>query len=57
MLGDYRWLLVRAPGNKDFGINIEARKDPEEIALVEREAGDQPLFSMQTNNEPIRITI
>jgi hypothetical protein len=49
-LGDYRWLLVQAPDNKEFSINLEIAKTPEEKALVGRQAASQPLFSMTTGD-------
>jgi catechol 2,3-dioxygenase-like lactoylglutathione lyase family enzyme len=49
-LGDYRWLLVRLPDNKEFCINLEAAKTAEQKALVGRQAADLPLFSIETDN-------
>ena len=48
LLGDYRWLLVRAPDNEDVCLNLEAAKTEEEKALVGRQAAGQPLFSVST---------
>src|SRR5689334_5820882 len=33
-LGTYRWLPVRAPGNKDVAINLELARAPSDVALV-----------------------
>lgn len=48
-LGDYRWLLVRAPDNKEI-FNIEIAKTNEERALVGRQAAAQPLFGLSTDD-------
>jgi len=50
LLGDYRWLLVRASGNGDVSLNLEAARTDEEKALVGRQAAGQPLFSLTTDN-------
>ena len=49
-LGDYRWLLVRAPDNAEVALNLEIAKTPEEKALVGRQAAGQPLFSLSTDD-------
>jgi catechol 2,3-dioxygenase-like lactoylglutathione lyase family enzyme len=49
-MGDYRWLLVKAPDNQEFSINLEVAKTSEEKALVGRQAAGQPLFSIATDN-------
>ena len=49
-LGDYRWLLVRAPDNRELSINIEIAKTSEEKALVGRQGAGQPLFSISTDD-------
>jgi predicted enzyme related to lactoylglutathione lyase len=49
-LGEYRWLLVKAPDNAEFSINLEIAKTDEEKALVGRQAAAQPLFSISTDN-------
>ena len=49
-LGDYRWLLVKAPDNEEFSINLEIAKTDEEKALVGRQAAGQPLFSISTDD-------
>jgi predicted enzyme related to lactoylglutathione lyase len=49
-LGDYRWLLVRAPDNHEVSINLEVAKTDEEKGLVGRQAATQPLFSIATDD-------
>src|SRR5215813_5279968 len=49
-LGDYRWLLVRMPDNKEFCINLDAARTGEQQALVGRQAADLPLFSIETDD-------
>jgi catechol 2,3-dioxygenase-like lactoylglutathione lyase family enzyme len=49
-LGDYRWLLVKAPDNDEFSINLEIARTDEEKALVGRQAAGQPLFSITTDD-------
>jgi len=49
-MGDYRWLLVRLPDNKEFCINLDAAKTGEQKALVGRQAADLPLFSIDTGD-------
>ena len=49
-LGDYRWLLVRMPDNKEFCINLDAARTGEQQALVGRQAADMPLFSIETDD-------
>jgi len=49
-MGDYRWLLVRLPDNKEFCINLEVAKTSEQKALVGRQAADLPLFSIETDD-------
>jgi catechol 2,3-dioxygenase-like lactoylglutathione lyase family enzyme len=49
-LGDYRWLLVRAPDNGEVSINLDIAKTKEEKALVGRQAAGQPLFSLSTDD-------
>jgi len=49
-LGDYRWLLVRLPDNKEFCINLDIARTGEQQALVGRQAADAPLFSIETDN-------
>jgi lactoylglutathione lyase len=49
-MGDYRWLLVRLPDNKEFCINLDVAKTGEQKALVGRQAADLPLFSIDTSD-------
>jgi catechol 2,3-dioxygenase-like lactoylglutathione lyase family enzyme len=49
-LGDYRWLLISAPDNHEFSVNLEIAKTDEEKRLVGRQAAAQPLFSMSTDD-------
>ena len=49
-LGDYRWLLVKAPDNAEFSINLEIARTEEEKALIGRQAASQPLFSIVTDD-------
>jgi len=49
-LGDYRWLLVRAPDDKDFSINLEIARTDQEKALVGCQAARQPLLSISTDD-------
>jgi catechol 2,3-dioxygenase-like lactoylglutathione lyase family enzyme len=49
-LGDYRWLLVRAPDNRELSINLEIARTNEEKALVGRQAAGQPVFSISTDD-------
>jgi catechol 2,3-dioxygenase-like lactoylglutathione lyase family enzyme len=48
--GDYRWLLVRLPDNREFCLNLDIAKTDEQRALVGRQAADLPLFSIETDN-------
>jgi len=50
LLGDYRWLLVRAPDNKEVSLNLETARTDEEKALVGHQSAGQPLFSLSTDN-------
>lgn len=49
-LGDYRWLLVRAPGDAGCAINLELAKTPEERALVGKQGAGKPLFGVETDD-------
>jgi catechol 2,3-dioxygenase-like lactoylglutathione lyase family enzyme len=48
-LGDYRWLLVKAP-DSEVGINLEIARTEQEKALVGCQSAAQPLFSIATDN-------
>jgi predicted enzyme related to lactoylglutathione lyase len=50
LLGDYRWLLVRAPDNKEVAIVLEIAKTDEAKALVGRQGAGEPLFSISTDD-------
>jgi predicted enzyme related to lactoylglutathione lyase len=50
MLGDYRWLTVKACGNDGVCINLEIAKTEEEKSLVGRQAAAQPLFGIGTDD-------
>lgn len=49
-LGDYRWLLVRLPDNKEFCLNLDVARTDDQKALVGRQAADLPLFSIDTDD-------
>jgi catechol 2,3-dioxygenase-like lactoylglutathione lyase family enzyme len=49
-MGDYRWLLVRLPDNKEFCINLDVATTSEQQALVGRQAAGLPLFSIDTDD-------
>jgi predicted enzyme related to lactoylglutathione lyase len=49
-LGDYRWLLVRAPDNREVSINLEIAKTNEQKALVGRQGAGEPLFAISTDD-------
>ena len=50
MLGEYRWLMVRAPGNKEVSINLEIAKTEEERSLVGRQGAAKPLLGISTDD-------
>jgi len=52
-LGDYRWLLVRAPGTSDVAINLSLATTDEQRALVGKQvAGERCSASRRmTSNE------
>jgi catechol 2,3-dioxygenase-like lactoylglutathione lyase family enzyme len=49
-MGDYRWLLVRLPDNREFSINLSVADTDEQKALVGRQAADLPLFGIDTDD-------
>ena len=49
-MGDYRWLLVRLPDNREFCINLELARNDAQMAIVGKQAADLPLFSIQTDD-------
>ena len=50
LLGDYRWVVIRAPDNHELTLNLELARTPDEKALVGRQAGAQPFFSITTDD-------
>ena len=49
-LGDYRWVLVGYPEQPSFNVNLDLPTTDEERALVGRQAGSLPLFSIATDD-------
>jgi len=49
-LGEYRWLLVRPPDTQDVAINLELAKTEQQRALVGKQAAEQPLFALATDD-------
>jgi catechol 2,3-dioxygenase-like lactoylglutathione lyase family enzyme len=49
-LGGYRWLLVRAPDNREVSIQLELAATDEERALVGRQGGRKPMFGIATDD-------
>jgi catechol 2,3-dioxygenase-like lactoylglutathione lyase family enzyme len=49
-LGDYRWLLVRAPDTPDVSINLELARTADQLALVGKQGGGKPLFGISTDD-------
>jgi len=49
-MGDYRWLLVRLPDNREFCINLELARNDAQRAIVGKQAADLPLFSIETDD-------
>lgn len=49
-LGGYRWVMVGYPEQPGFGINLDLPTTDEERALVGRQAGGSPLFSIATDD-------
>jgi catechol 2,3-dioxygenase-like lactoylglutathione lyase family enzyme len=49
-MGDYRWLLVRAPDTSDVAINLELARTPDQQALVGKQGGGKPVFALATDN-------
>jgi hypothetical protein len=41
-MGDYRWLLVRAPETQDVAINLELARTPDQQALVGNQGAGKP---------------
>src|SRR5262249_28104612 len=49
-MGDYRWLLVRLPDNKEFCINLDVANTDAQKAAAGRQAADLPLFGIETDD-------
>lgn len=49
-MGDYRWLLVRAPGTPDVAINLERAMTEDQRALVGKQGGGKALFGFVTDD-------
>ena len=49
-MGDYRWLLVKLPDNKEFCINLELARNDAQKAIVGNQAAGLPLFSIETDD-------
>lgn len=49
-MGDYRWLLVCAPQNRDVAINLELARTPDQRALVGKQGGGKPVFALATDD-------
>jgi catechol 2,3-dioxygenase-like lactoylglutathione lyase family enzyme len=49
-MGDFRWLLVSAPGTPDVAINLKLAETPEQRTLVGRQAAGAPLFALATTD-------
>jgi catechol 2,3-dioxygenase-like lactoylglutathione lyase family enzyme len=49
-LGDYRWLLVRAPDNTECAINLEIARTSAERALVGQQGAGTPIFGIATDD-------
>jgi catechol 2,3-dioxygenase-like lactoylglutathione lyase family enzyme len=48
-LGDFRWLLLRAPDDRECAINLKLATTPEQQALVGRQGAGQPVFALLTD--------
>src|SRR5262245_53087030 len=49
-MGDYRWLLVRAPETPDVAINLELARTPEQQAVVGKQGGGTALLGLATDD-------
>jgi catechol 2,3-dioxygenase-like lactoylglutathione lyase family enzyme len=49
-MGDYRWLLVRLPDNRELCVNLELARNDAQRAVVGKQAADLPLFSIETDD-------
>lgn len=48
--GDFRWLTVCPKNNKEFEIALVPARDDQEKALVGKQAGSYPMFSLSTSD-------
>lgn len=48
--GDMRWLTVNLPDQKEFELVLMAATTPEEKAVVGKQGGAKPLFSLGTSD-------
>lgn len=46
----FRWLTMCLPEQKDFEFALIKAETPEEQALVGKQAGEKPLFNLETND-------
>jgi catechol 2,3-dioxygenase-like lactoylglutathione lyase family enzyme len=49
-MGDFRWLLVNAPGTPDVAINLKLAETPEQRSLVGRQGAGAPVFALATTD-------
>jgi hypothetical protein len=49
-MGEFRWLLVSAPGTPDVGINLKLAENPEQRNLVGKQGGGAPVFALATSD-------
>jgi catechol 2,3-dioxygenase-like lactoylglutathione lyase family enzyme len=49
-MGDFRWLLVSAPGTPDVGINLKLAETPAQRSLVGKQGGGAPVFALATSD-------
>jgi hypothetical protein len=49
-MGDFRWLLVNAPGTPDVAINLKLAETPEQRTLVGRQGASAPLLALSTTD-------
>jgi len=49
-MGDYRWLLVRAPGTPDVAINLELAQTDVQRALVGKQGGGKAFLGLTTDD-------
>jgi catechol 2,3-dioxygenase-like lactoylglutathione lyase family enzyme len=49
-MGDFRWLLISAPGTRDVGINLKLAETPQQQSLVGKQGGGAPVFALATTD-------